>query len=223
MKSDGKEAAAGPQRCRRCGRCCQQGGPALHHEDQPLLEEGWIKLASLYTIRRGEPARDNVRGGIVPVSEDIIKVKSRPGTSTCLYYQDADCSCGIYEQRPAECRVLKCWDTSEFLAMYDKNRLGRQYLLSAKPALWTLVRDHQQECDYDKIARLVKTGDKEQLAHLVRYDGHIRKLVVEKLGLDANVLDFLLGMPLSVTIRRYGLQPADMGMGAPRRTLNAYF
>jgi Fe-S-cluster containining protein len=48
--------------CRRCGTCCEKGGPSLHREDRPLVDNGQIPVRHLFTIRRGELAQDNIKG-----------------------------------------------------------------------------------------------------------------------------------------------------------------
>lgn len=196
--------------CSRCGECCRQGGPALHAADRELLENGVIRLAELYTIRRGEPARDNIRGRIESVASDIIKIKSRSGGTTCLFYDTDAGACRIYDRRPEECRVLKCWDTRAICDLYGRDRLSRQDILEGRHGLWDLVKEHQQTCDYGGIEELIRRGDQQKLAYLIRYDRNLRRLTVEKTGLDTEVLDFLLGRPLSVTIERYGLRTKDL-------------
>ena len=58
--------------CVRCGTCCGKGGPAFHHEDKMLIEQGIILSKHLYTIRAGEPVYDNVTN---------YKLECRPTTN----------------------------------------------------------------------------------------------------------------------------------------------
>ena len=60
--------------CHRCGTCCEKGGPSLHREDRPMIDDGRIPARCLFTIRRGERVRDNVKGTLVPLSEEVIKI-----------------------------------------------------------------------------------------------------------------------------------------------------
>lgn len=196
--------------CKRCGTCCRKGGPAFHAEDRPLIEDGIIPLADLYTIRDGELAFDNVSGQVKPVAGDIIKIKNHPGTSVCRFYNRNTCVCTIYNDRPLECRVLKCWDISEISNLYDVDRLDRKALLENREGLWELIVMHQKECAYSKVGDLVKANDTEGLAYLLRYDRHIREVTTEKTSMDRQVLDFLFGEPLIKTIRRYGVKPEKL-------------
>ena len=46
----------------------------------------------------------------------------------------------------------------------------------------------------------------DELLYLVRYDLHLRQLVVEKGGLDSDMLDFLFGCPLTETLKSLGIK-----------------
>ncbi len=198
------------QECRRCGTCCRKGGPSFHREDRHLIESGAIQLAALYTIRAGEPAWDNVADRILPASEDIIKIKNRPGSRICRFYDEKKQACEIYARRPLECRILKCWDPRDITALYNKNRLARKDLLETLNGLWELVVMHQEECAYTRVESLIKADDNRGLAYLLRYDRHIRDITIEKTAMGKAVLDFLFGLPLRKTIRRYGVNPDNL-------------
>lgn len=196
--------------CQRCGTCCRKGGPAFHLEDRSIIEEGIIALADLYTIREGEPAYDNVSGQVKPVAGDIIKIKSHPDSSVCRFYNRNDPVCTIYDDRPLECRVLKCWDIKEIAQIYDVDRLDRKTLLENMGGLMELVVMHQQECAYAKVDLLVKENDTSGLSYMLRYDRQIRELTIEKTSMDRQVLEFLFGEPLTKTIRRFGIKPETL-------------
>ncbi len=51
------------QKCKQCGTCCRKSSPSFHKEDKPLIEKGVIPSKHLFTIRKGEPAYENVKGG----------------------------------------------------------------------------------------------------------------------------------------------------------------
>jgi Fe-S-cluster containining protein len=204
--------------CKRCGTCCQKGGPSFHQADKALIESGQIPSKCLYTIRKGEMAYDNVRQCLEPVDSDIIKIKGKDNSWTCLFFDEAQAACTIYESRPLECRVLKCWDTAELEALYARKRLKREDLLADIEGLWDLIKNHHQRCNYDTILALVKaiksdrTGDvRQKLAELIQFDNEIRKLVVSRGGLDADMLDFLFGRPLTQTLKHFGLRVVQQG------------
>lgn len=199
--------------CRRCGTCCRKGGPSFHHADKALIKDGVIHSKYLYTIRKGEWAYDNVRQCLEPVSSDIIKIKEKNDSWICIFFDESQSACAIYENRPLECRALKCWDTRELEDLYAKKRLTRADLISDIEGLWSLINDHQQRCNYEIIQKLVdaiKTnpGDakaRQKLSAIIQFDTEIRKLVVSNAGLEPEILDFLFGRPLTRTIKKMGL------------------
>ncbi len=210
------------QKCKQCGTCCRKSSPSFHKEDKPLIEKGVIPSKHLFTIRKGEPAYDNVKGGenvkggLMPVTTDIIKIKGKGTSWTCFFLDEKDNSCSIYQNRPVECRVLKCWDTREIEQIYAKNRLSREDLLSQVNGLWSLVTEHQDKCSYEKLKSLADTAQKDinggagkSILEMIRYDVHLRKIVVEKGGLDPGMIEFLFGRPLPKTIHGFGLAVAN--------------
>ena len=204
--------------CSRCGVCCEKGGPGFHQSDRKLIEKGTIPTRCLFTIRKGEFAYDNVKGALVPVESDVIKIKGQDDSWTCLFFDDRHKSCTIYHDRPLECRVLKCWDTLEFEQMYAKHRLTREDLISAVDGLWDLVRSHQERCDYDHIRSLIenlagnrKNEVRRELAEIIQYDIEIRQLVVAKGNMDPEMLEFLFGRPLTKTLPKYGIRIRQQG------------
>jgi Fe-S-cluster containining protein len=204
------------QRCSHCGTCCRNGGPSLHLEDRPLVEEGFIQTRYLYTIRKGEWARDPIRGGLMRVPRDIIKIKGRGRSWTCRFLDDNSSLCRIYAHRPLECRELECWDTSRIEKMYDRGRLSRRVLLSGIRGLWELIEDHERRCSHDRIQQWLKAmespdADKAQarLAEIKAYDAELRKLMVSRGLVKTDQLDFLLGRPVEQVLRAH--LPAESG------------
>ncbi len=189
--------------CVRCGTCCLKGGPALHEEDAHLVEAGHIPLDSLYTLRKGELAKDNVTGGFIRLDEELIKIKSKPGVPACRYYDNLLHCCRIYDVRPMECRVLECWDTTALIQMYQERRLNRKKVLKAIPWVLELIDLHEKKCDFQVILGLISLREKgdpagaEGLQTLVNQDAQIRWMLIEKGRIDPQILDFLLGRPLS--------------------------
>jgi Fe-S-cluster containining protein len=209
-------------RCRRCGTCCRKGGPGLHLEDRALVDSGKIPLSHLLTFRQGEPVYDNVSDRIAPAVTDIIRIKSlHDGLSDCLYYDPAEKGCRIYHQRPCECDALQCWDTRKIEAVYNCRRLTRRHLLCDVAGLWDLVAHHQERCDYAHIAELAERirqrrqaeAAEKELLELVRFDGHLRDLTLERGHLDSGMLEFLFGRPLSFTIGLFQLRMAKTDSG----------
>jgi Fe-S-cluster containining protein len=148
-----------------------------------------------------------------PVDSDIIKIKGKKDSWTCIFFDEVKKGCTIYDDRPLECRALKCWDARELEQIYADTRLTRKDLVSEVKGLWDLIKEHQARCDYEKIQPLVKdlAGSKDnharrKLLEIIRYDAEIRKLVVARGGLDPELLDFLFGRPLTETLGSYGIK-----------------
>ena len=199
--------------CLRCGTCCEKGGPSFHIEDKHLIDKGNIPARFIYTIRKGEPAYDNIRRALLPVTSDVIKIKGRDNTWCCTFYDKQENACQIYANRPIECRTLKCWDTRAIEGIYEKNRLTRKDLLSEVDGLWDLVEAQQKRCSYETIGQLVSELKRTrsnavagQIIEMVEYDKQLRTLVVQNGRLDAEILEFLFGRPLGQTIRAFGLE-----------------
>ncbi len=181
-----------------------------------MIDDGRIPARCLFTIRRGERVHDNVRGALVPLSEEIIKIKGCADRWTCLFYDQVTRGCGIYDHRPLECRVLNCRDTRPIEAVYDTTRLTRQDLLSGVNGLWGLIEDHEQRCSYEELHARVEEGtsqgrlkQEKMILEILRYDAQVRQLAVEKGGLDSRMLDFIFGRPLCDTIKMFDIKLTD--------------
>ena len=71
--------------CKQCGTCCTKGGPSFHMEDRRLIDDGVIPGKYLFTIRKGEPAYENIQHRLVSVATDIVKIKGKPGSWECIF------------------------------------------------------------------------------------------------------------------------------------------
>ena len=199
--------------CIRCGTCCKKGGPSFHLEDKVLIEKGIILSKYLYTIREDELCYDNVKESILPAASDIIKIKGQKDSITCIFFNEKENECTIYDNRPLECRALKCWDTREIERIYSKNRLTRKDLISTIEGLWDLVEDHQRRCSYETLKFFIDALNKDKkdealkgIFDIIEYDAQIRELVVQKGDLDPEMTDFIFGRPITETIRMYGFK-----------------
>lgn len=199
--------------CIRCGTCCKKGGPSFHLEDKILIENGIIPSKYIYTIRKGERSYDNVKECFSPAPSDILKIKGQKGSWTCVFFNHINNNCTIYEHRPMECKVLKCWDARDIEKIYTKNRLTRKDLISSVEGLWELVEGHQERCSYKMLSFFIdslNTDRKDKalkgILEIIEYDIKIRDLVVQKAGLESDLTDFLFGRPIIETIKIYGLK-----------------
>jgi Fe-S-cluster containining protein len=197
--------------CRRCGTCCEQGGPALHHEDRPLLESGALRRRDLVAIRSGEPAYDQRQGRVVPASQEFLKLAGARGSWRCKFY-DKPGGCGIYGQRPLECRLLFCRDTTPLEAVMGRELLSRRDLLAAAdPALEWLAK-LEQAVGYPEVMELLAGLDRQSsteaslaaLTSLVRADLSLRESFLRSFTERGDEEMFLLGRPLFLAIAPFG-------------------
>jgi Fe-S-cluster containining protein len=210
---EGPSAAdANKTSCRRCGTCCQKGGPAFHLADRELIESGRIPARLLFTIRAGEPVWDNVAGRIHIADTDIVKLRGTDGTPACVCHDPA-AGCTIYADRPLECRVLDCRDTAAIAELYRRDRLTRNALFQSVPGLWRLIADHQEHCGYEKIRKMIpELNGRERDAALVRLseilemDRMVREEPVRRGLVPEDWTGLLFGRPLPRTLIGFGLQ-----------------
>ena len=123
--------------CRRCGRCCELGGPGLLRDDAPLLSSGALKPEMLVCLRRGQWARqDGMGGGLAQLENEMIKLAGTgkaPHPWQCLAYAPGT-GCTIYERRPVQCGVLFCEDTRPLEALLrDVPALDRRAAIALLP------------------------------------------------------------------------------------------
>ncbi|MFO7760898.1 MAG: YkgJ family cysteine cluster protein [Desulfobia sp.] len=205
--------------CQRCGSCCRQGGPALHKEDLPLLREGHFSRDHLVTIRTGEPAYDPLTGKTSPVEQELIKITGRNFSWTCCFYDDEAGACSIYQYRPLECRLLKCWDTRELEKIIGRNTLVRKDLISPSDPVLNLLAAQDEQCPYNRINSLVsrlKNQAKEissldELTRLVRIDLVIRAYAQKQFSVSLDRELFLFGRPVFKVLEAHGFQVFEAG------------
>ncbi len=177
-----------------------------------MVKKGMIKKEDLYTIRKGELVKDNINEGLVVTKRELVKVRERKEEGGgCIFYDDAGKSCTIYEQRPLQCAALKCWDTAEFMEVFQGPKLMRRQAVEDQ-VLLELIGEHERRCSYALLEKLVSEieskGEEavDQILELLKFDYHLRPFVADKLALDPEEMDFFFGRPLTETITMFGLQ-----------------
>ena len=197
--------------CIRCGECCLDSSPILHMKDLPLVYEGEVERADLYTIRVGELVRDNIRDELKVTDTELIKVREKESGRGCIFYDDAEKACAIYGHRPAQCKALACWDESEFMRVYAKPKAGRKEIIHDQTLL-RLIDEHEKRCAYARLDDCVKKIERdgetavENILQILKFDHDIRRLIPERLDTDSDEIDLILGRPLTETITMFGLE-----------------
>lgn len=197
--------------CIRCGECCLRSSPSLQITDAPLVYESVIKRSDLYSVRVGELVQDNIWDELKVTDTELIKVREKESGGGCVFYDGAEKRCTIYGHRPAQCKALACWDESEFMRVYAKPKAGRKEIIHDQTLL-RLIDEHENRCAYAQLERYVKkiesNGEKavEKILEILKFDHVIRSLIPEKLGIDSDEMDMILGRPLTETIIMIGLK-----------------
>lgn len=199
-------------RCERCGHCCDKGGPTLHRQDLVLFERGVLAYSQVFTLRRGEIVDEMIEGGLLPLPEEMIKVRGQGNRWTCLFYDDDRKCCTIYEDRPAECRAFNCWSPDELQAMYKKDRITRADLAPEGSALREIIEAHEAECAYTDVENLAHAfldGDTQagqDLVNKITYDAAFRAAFADRTEAGEEEMNFLFGRPLHKTVSQYDLE-----------------
>lgn len=211
--------------CKRCGTCCQKGGPALHTADAALFSgQDALDLSLVVTFRAGEPVFDQVRGQVLPLEGELLKLRGPNGSwGCCAFYESRTRSCGLYDRRPEECRALSCRDTSSLAGMYEKNRLRRSDLLPKGHGVLAVIAEHEVLVPVARIAPLAKLvraggqGAQEAAAELSRMalaDEAFRKNLTVRAGIEPEYHDFFFGRCASALFAAAGLAlRADARLG----------
>jgi len=197
--------------CIRCGECCLRSSPSIQTADLSLVYEGPIERSKLYTLRVGELVRDNLRGELTVSNQELIKIREREEGGGCIFYDDEQKACTIYENRPIQCRALACWDEREFMRVYARPKADRRDLYRDR-VLLEIMAEHEKRCNYreleQKVRRIPAEGEPavEEVIELLRFDHNLRLLIPRKVNMDPAEMDLLLGRPLTETITMFGLQ-----------------
>ena len=194
--------------CIRCGTCCEKGGPTLHSEDRIFLQKGVLRPTHLFTLRAGELAYHPLEERLIELSDDMIKIKGRDGSSVCTFYDADQQACAIYESRPLECRALKCWDTAEIEGFFMQDLLSRLDLCPKGSAVADLISAYERSFPPGRIYSLLsEAGSPEgaqetdpEIEQMVSTDEAFRQKVVEAMGLKEDELEFFFGRPIKALV-----------------------
>lgn len=212
-----EKAEAPRTHCIRCGTCCMKGGPTLHEDDVSLFTKGALKETHVYTLRKGEVVR-HLDDTLMVLEREMVKIKGIGEAWVCIFFDDDEKACRIYEDRPVECRALKCWDPRDLIEVMTRPSLQRTHLIDPGDGIRKIIEAHEERCAYETLELAAKGlrkpgSDKavKKILDLLQYDHHMRPVLIEKLKLDPAAMDFLFGRPLTATIRMFGLRVKQEG------------
>jgi Fe-S-cluster containining protein len=175
--------------CLRCGDCCSRVSPSLHPEDLKLIKEGILRFSDLYTLRKGEPVLNNIKGNLDTLSEELVKIKEIPENRQCPFYNEGEKSCRIYDRRPLQCRAQECWNPQALEELWIGNKLTRWEILKDDHELLELLEVHQQRCSTEELDGAIRgyweTGEPaalDSVVNMLSQDVIIRNFFTEKMA-----------------------------------------
>ncbi len=194
------------EKCRRCGTCCDRGGPTLHREDRELVASGVIRRVRLITMRKGETALDPSTGRLMPLPVEMIKIRGSKGWR-CIFLQKSNL-CAIYAARPLECRALKCWDTAAIEALFLKDLLARKDIVDNTDLL-DIIEAYDQRLPAEAVHQILTSEDHAAVEELTARDLAFREAVMRNFGLKEEEMEALLGRSVHSLRRMLGLLPVQ--------------
>jgi len=205
--------------CIRCGTCCASGSPTLVDKDIELFFKGVLTPERVETLRKGDMAYSNITEDAAPLEDEAVKIKEKPNTKTCVFLDEKERACLIYEFRPVQCRRQECWNPDNSQGIEDLPKLTRRPLLEPTGVLWEIIQRHEERCSHDELRRVIArlAGTKgqtvDQVLDMLRFDEHVREFAAEHFKLTPDSFDFLFGRPIRQTIHIYGLAVKDQPDG----------
>jgi len=152
-----------------------------------------------------------------PVPVELLKIRGQGSGWTCLFFADAGNACTIYENRPATCRILQCWQPEDLLATIYQNTLRRADLINHHDPILAEIDRHERACSGRLFTELLSqvggTEDFAQLTELVRADLVIRAEVAKTAGFPLEMEMFILGRPFFKQLAGSGIECVAEGGG----------
>jgi Fe-S-cluster containining protein len=207
--------------CVRCGECCRNASPILYSPDLLAVRRERIPLKELMALRIDEPASSPFADKPFPLSSECIKVREKPGSSECVFFDSEHELCGIHEHRPYQCQAQSCWDESGVEGLMSLKVLTRRELFSGVDALLEIMDDHDRRCSFAKLVEAFEELHKSQgatlddVVELIAYEDHFRSFVAERMGLPEDALDLFFGRSLASRVRLFGFR-VDEGVDGSR-------
>ena len=196
MKSDNINS------CIRCGKCCLNGGPALHHEDIGLIHKNILHPNCLFTIRSGELVCHPLEEGLIKTGQELIKVKGAEDSWTCIFFDQKEVACNIYKSRPIECRVLKCWEPSESIDLFMRGTLSRNDIIPDGSILNEMISIYEERFPagefLDMFNKTSRRWEENSIAisKMISMDISFRDKFMESFGVEEAQMEFFFGRRL---------------------------
>ncbi|MBU4275182.1 MAG: YkgJ family cysteine cluster protein [Proteobacteria bacterium] len=193
-------------RCIGCATCCRTSSPTLYAEDLPRLKAAALGWESLVTLRAGDKVYSARLGGLQALEHELIKLRERGGACAWL----GEGGCGIYEQRPLQCRWLECWSGRHAGQLGERPRLSREELLAEDQTALALAREYEVKlpaAELDQaLAEAAQGQDQAPALAMLELDHVLRTAISERYGYSPEALYLVLGRPAREVAGNYGLE-----------------
>ncbi|MBU1564272.1 MAG: YkgJ family cysteine cluster protein [Proteobacteria bacterium] len=202
------------EECKGCGKCCKQGGPALHRHDLDLVRSGKIPITSLITIRKGELVHNPLTGAVQPVAVELVKIKGAGKQWDCCYH-DGTKGCTIYDYRPQACRALKCWDTEAVIALIEKDTLSRTDILQEDHFILPAIREQDRTYPCHGLQKIqgsrhqLSAELKDQLEKMAGDEMRFRMQIIARFQLQLSDELFYFGRPFFQLLQALGVRVSE--------------
>jgi len=201
--------------CVLCGECCRKGSPTLQLEDLELLKGGRIPWDQIFTIRRGQPVHSPFKNELSFLVDERVKVREKPGTQECVFFDHATDQCLVYDDRPAQCRAQACWDPTLAEDLAKQPYLTRRDVFADIELILDLIAEHDQRCSFNALKnafeRLESTNAEnlDEILNLLAYEDHFRHFLGEQLKIPKENLDLLFGKSLADLVPLFGFHVVE--------------
>lgn len=154
-------------------------------------------------MRKGELIWHPTKNQLIPLQHEIIKIRGRKTLWTCIFYNEISRSCNCYENRPIECRVLKCWDTKDIEELFLKETLDRKTLLKTAPHLLELINNYEKKFDFNYFFYLMEDKKEKELKKLIKLDKKFREKLVDTTQFSIEDMNFFFGRSLETLFKQF--------------------
>ncbi len=198
--------------CVQCGDCCRKGSPALMQDDLDILRAGKISWNQLITLRKGEPAHSPYSDEAFYLPEDRIKVREKPGSKECIFFDSDKDTCTIHVDRPTQCRAQACWDSSMATELAELPHLTRLELFKDVEVLVEMIEEHDKRCSFEGLSnafdKLKKTKGQniDEVLDYLGFEDHFRNFTKERLNIPEDNLELVFGRSLQERVRLFGFK-----------------
>lgn len=202
--------------CLGCATCCRASSPTLYDRDLELVHGSGLTRADLVTLRVGERAFSARLERSLVLDQELIKLRWLAG-GACAFLQAN--RCGIYEQRPLQCRQLECWSGRHAGQLAGLPRLTRSQIYADDATALALIAEYESKLPAAQITQALEAvalgGDQAPALGMMELDHRLRAGIHARYGYAPQELGLLLGRPARELARGWGLDLAADSQGRP--------